>query len=141
MGRKTVGRFVLNSTTPILLNANSNVIFTNSTISTNALSYNSSTGEIQIRMPGLYMVYANFTTTATTGEETATINMLENGIAVPGASASETLEDTGDIGSLAFTAITTVNKTCNDGSFATLAFRNLDTASYTVANVIVEKIA
>lgn len=139
MGRKTVGRFVLNSTTPIPVGANANIIFTTSTISTNAISYNSSTGEIQIKAPGLYRVYANFTVSAT-GAATSTINLLEGGTAVPGASASETLAAAGNTGNLAFSAVTTVSPTCGD-SYATLSLRNVTATNYLVANVIVEKIA
>lgn len=139
MGKKTVGRFVLDSTTPIAVAANSNIVFAGSTISTNALSYNSSTGEIQIKVPGLYRVYANFTVSAV-GTETPIVTLLENGQAVPGAKASETLAAAENVANLAFSTVTTVSPSCGN-TFATLSLRNIVATNYLVANVIVEKIA
>lgn len=136
MGVKTVGRFI--NTTPTAVAVNTNLQFNNNTISTNCITYTDN--EIQLRAPGLYMIYANFTVTSATAG-TAIINLLENGTPVAGASASETVA-AGDVVNLAFTAITTVKPECGSTiDYASLTFNNVNAMTYNVANVIVEKIA
>lgn len=137
MGRKTIGRFV--NTTPTAVAVNTNLTFSNNTISTNCIGY-ASDGSITLRAPGVYRVSANFVVTSTAGG-TATINMLENGALVPGATASATVA-AGAIEDLAFTTVTTVRSECGASpQFATLTFNNVNAMTYNVANVIVEKIA
>lgn len=140
MGKKTIARFTIDSTNAIPANANSNIIFTNATISTNAIKYNSITGQIYIKCPGVYMIYTNFTPVATVVGK-VNIQMLENGNTVPGAGASTTLAVVGDSGNLSFNAVTTVVGTKAINTFATLTFMNTTATSYTVANVIIEKVA
>lgn len=137
MGTKTIGRFV--NTTPTAVGVNSNILFNNNTISTNCIAYTSN--GIELRAPGVYMIYANFTVTSVAGG-TATVNMLENGVPVAGASASETVGAV-ELRDLAFTGITTVRSDSgnNTPQYATLTFNNVNAMTYNVANVIVEKIA
>lgn len=139
MGIKTIGRFVLNSPTPTQVAANSNIVFTSNTISTDCIRYNSSTGEIQIRKPGVYMIYANFTAVGTVVGP-VTVQMQQNGVSTPGASAAQNISTVGNYGSLSFNAVETV-RTGADGNYATLSFKNIAASSYAVANVIIEKVA
>lgn len=140
MGKKTIARFTIDTATAVPAGANSNIIFTNATISTNAIEYNSLAGQIYIKCPGVYMIYANFTPVATVVGK-VNIQMEENGIAVPGANSSTTLATVGDSGNLSFDAVTTVVGTKTINTFATLTFVNTIATSYTVANVIIEKVA
>lgn len=139
MGKKTIARFTTDTTTAVASSANSNIIFNNSTISTNAISYSSTTGQIFIKCPGVYMIYANFTPVATVVGKVNVI-MQENGNTVPGATATTTLAAVGDAGNLSFNAVTSVVKT-NTAGYATITFVNTIATSYTVANVIIEKVA
>ncbi len=139
MGKKTIARFTTDTTTAVTSSANSNVLFNNSTISTNAISYNSTTGQISIKCPGVYMIYANFTPVATVVGKVNVI-MQENGNTVPGATATTTLAAVGDAGNLSFNAVTSVVKT-NTAGYATITFVNTVATSYTAANVIIEKVA
>lgn len=140
MGKKTIARFTTDTATAVSAGANSNIVFTNATISTNAIEYNSLTGQIYIKCPGVYMIYANFTPVATVVGK-VNVQMEENGIAAPGANASTTLAVVGDSGNLSFNAVTTVVGTKTINTFATLTFVNTIATSYTVANVIIEKVA
>ena len=139
MGKKTIARFTTDTSTAVAASANSNITFTNATISTNAIEYNSITGQIYIKCPGVYMIYANFTPVATVVGKVNVV-MQENGNVVPGATATTTLAAIGDAGSLSFNAVTSVVKT-NTAGYATITFVNTIATSYTVANVIIEKVA
>lgn len=139
MGKKTIARFTTDTSTAVAASANSNITFTNATISTNAIEYNSITGQIYIKCPGVYMIYANFTPVATVVGKVNVV-MQENGNVVPGATATTTLAAVGDAGSLSFNAVTSVVKT-NTAGYATITFVNTIATSYTVANVIIEKVA
>lgn len=139
MGRKTVGRFVLDTQTPISVGANSNIIFTDATISTNSLEYNAATGEIKIKTPGLYMIYANFTVSIAEDNQ-ARVVLLENGLEVPGAKTSVKVSQAGDDESMSFNAITTIFP-AGGCEYATLTFENIFEVNYQIANVIIEKVA
>lgn len=139
MGKKTIARFTIDTATAVSAGANSNITFTNATISTNAIEYNSITGQIYIKCPGVYMIYANFTPVATVVGKVNVV-MEENGNVVPGATATATLAAVGDAGNLSFNAVTSVVKT-NTAGYATITFVNTVATSYTAANVIIEKVA
>lgn len=139
MGKKTIARFTTDTATAVSAGANSNIAFTNATISTNAIEYNSITGQIYIKCPGVYMIYANFTPVATVVGKVNVV-MEENGNVVPGATATTTLAAVGDAGNLSFNAVTSVVKT-NTAGYATITFVNTVATSYTAANVIIEKVA
>ena len=137
MGIKTVGRFV--RTTPLTLAAGENVTFLNNATSNCALEYQN--GQILVNMPGLYMIYANFVATSATAGAVATIQLQENGVDVPGATASSTIAEANGIENLSFNAIATEKEKCGDG-FAAFSFVNEDGAMiYNNANVFIENIA
>lgn len=137
MGIKTVGRFV--RTTPLTLAAGENVTFLNNVTSNCALE--NQNGQILIKKPGLYMIYANFIATSATAGSTATIQLQENGVNVPGATASATIDVANGVENLSFNAIATVKGNCGN-SFAVFSFINEGgDMTYNNANIIVEKIA
>lgn len=139
MGRKTIGRFVLDSKTPVMVSAESNIVFTDATISTDSLEYEATTGEIKIKTPGLYLIYANFTVSFLEDPQ-AQIVLLENGLEVSGAKASTAVSKTETIENMSFNAATTVYSS-SGCDYATLSFKNVYDANYQIANVIVEKVA
>lgn len=134
MGVKTVAR--LTNVTPTAVAVGNNILFTTNNISTNCIQY--SNGEILLTKPGLYRVSANFTVTSAAGG-TAEVNMKENGVNLPGASASATVA-AAELVNLAFTTVTCV-KSSSGAGYATLTFNNTNAMTYNVANVVIEKIA
>ena len=134
MGIKTVAR--LTNTTPTAVAVGNNILFTNNNISTDCIQY--SNGNILLTKPGLYRISANFTVTSAAGG-TAEVNMKENGVNLPGASASATVT-AAELVNLGFTTITCVKSSSNTG-YATITFNNTNAMTYNVANVIIEKIA
>lgn len=135
MGRKTVGRFVTDVTTPVAIEADRNIVFNGKTISTKCVSYDGN-GGIKLNGQGLYMIYANFTATATAVGNIG-IQMYEDGTAVPGAHGISSAAAVGDVRNIAFNGVITVRCNCDK----TLTFRSSVDTSYNIANVIVEKVA
>lgn len=135
MATKTLGRFVLDTTTAQSLAEGQNIPLPVSTVSTNCISCDGS--NITINRCGVYEVSANFTFVATAAGPLET-QAYRNGNALPGAHAIDTATTIGNLTSQAFTAIVTVPK---NAPVATINFKVADATSVRIANVIVTKVA
>lgn len=103
--------------------------FQNATATCRDVAFNG--GDIAIRKPGTYLVIFNATTAAAAAgvEE---IQMFRDGNSVPGAHALETAAAAGDMSSMAFSTLVTV-ECCT----ANLSFRSVPATSVRVANVVI----
>lgn len=137
MGRKTIGRFV--NTTGQTFTAAGNITFPTTTVSTNAIGYDGN-GGIQLKVPGLYMVYANFTGTTTSATSNVSVQMYEGTTSVNGAVATGTGTASGDNVNLSFTTVVGVRPNASS-SYATLTFNCVNAATIDTANIIIEKVA
>lgn len=137
MGRKTIGRFV--NTTAQTFTSVGNMVFSSTTISTEAIGYDGA-GGVQLKAPGLYMIYANFTGTTTSATSDVAVGMYEGTNAVSGAYASGTGTALGDDVNLAFSAVVSVRPN-SSGTYATLYFKCTEAGTISLANIIVEKVA
>lgn len=132
---RPIARFINNNAQT--LTANSKILFTSNKINSSFITY-LPTGEIQLKMPGTYMIYTNFDA-APTGSGTAVqIVMYEGEVQALGANGSASA-DAGDTSNIAFNTIVTA-KPSIAGTYATISFRATLAESITNANVIVEKI-
>lgn len=137
MGRKTIGRFV--DAAGQTFTAAGNILFSSTTVSTEAIGYDGA-GGVQLKAPGTYMIYANFTGTATAATSALTVEMYEGNNSVNGASATGTGTAIGDNANLAFATVVSVRPNTS-GVYATLYFKCAEAATISLANVIVEKVA
>lgn len=101
------------------------------------------TGEFKLNKPGYY--YVNFNgVAATTAAGSATVNLMSDGVAVPGATASVYTATPTEAGSLSFSSIIKVMPTCFcSGSFSptTLTIQNdgLE-AAFSNVNITITKL-
>lgn len=137
MGRKTIGRFV--NTTAQTFTAVGNIVFSSTTVSTEAIGYDGA-GGVQLKAPGLYMVYANFIGTTTSATSDIAVAMYEGTNAVGGAYASGTGTASGDDANLAFATVVSVRPN-SAGTYATLYFKCAEVGTISLANVVIEKVA
>lgn len=124
------------NTTPTVVAADANVLFTSNSFSTDALQYTSD--GIKFRVPGVYYIAANFTVTTDTAG-TATVNLQENGVDVAGAIATATV-GADDVVNLDFSTVINVKSDCCSNEYATISFINTNEMTYNVANVIIKRL-
>ena len=100
-----------NSTTQTVESGSAYVFDTNRIVTGCTVGHDTGSTTFTLRKPGYY--YVTFNTTFTT-EETgvATVELRGGGVAVPGASGSETVTTAGDTKSIAFTTIVKVLPSC-----------------------------
>lgn len=126
-------RAVFDSTTLQAVAANGTINMPDVTNNTtcNAISG----GVVTLNRAGTYIVHFNATVSATAAGAQE-IQMLRNGSPVPGAHAIETAAAAGDLASMAFTALVTVQS----GNTTTLSFRAANAMNIRIANVTIEKV-
>lgn len=134
MGCRTLGRFVFDSPTVAVVNANNNIPVTNATVTTDCLE--SDGFNITINKCGTYLVCVNLTHSADVAGIIET-QLFRNGMAIPGAHALDSAADAGNNLSQAFSALITVPRSGG----TVLNVRALTTTSIRVANVLVVKVA
>lgn len=137
MGMKSIGKFYTDVTTAIAIAANG--LFNFNTARTCGSVSESGTNTINITAPGVYNVSANVTFVGT-AVGTVGATLYADGVAVAGARGTETITAIGNARTIAFDTVLTVSRTSSGVAQLTLV-NTSDATSYTVANVIVEKIA
>lgn len=130
-----------NAATQTVANGSAYVFDTNRVVTGCTVGHTPGSTAFTLNRPGYY--YITFNTTFTT-EETgvATVELLNNGVLVPGATGSETVTTAGDTKSIAFATIVRVLPSCAViDNTATLTFTaaGIDLTS-TVANVNITKL-
>ena len=100
-----------NSTTQTVESGSAYVFDTNRIVTGCTVGHDAGSTTFTLRKPGYY--YVTFNTTFTT-EETgvATVELRGGGVAIPGASGSETVTTAGDTKSISFTTIVKVLPSC-----------------------------
>ena len=100
-----------NSTIQTVESGSAYVFDTNRIVTGCTVGHDAGSTTFTLRKPGYY--YVTFNTTFTT-EETgiATVELRDGGVAVPGASGSETVTTAGDTKSVSFTTIVKVLPSC-----------------------------
>ena len=96
----------------------------------------------QLNKPGYYYVTFNAVAAATTTVGELTVELQNNGVAVPGAEASYTTTTAGDNSNYAFTTIIRVPPTCcplATGTKLTVVNTGVD-ATYTNVNINITKL-
>lgn len=139
MGIKTAGKFYTDTATAVPVAVDALFTFNSNTV-TRSVSLDSDNATIKILSPGLYRISANVTYVAT---EVGVVkaSLYSDGTPVAGASGSETLAAVGDVANVAFDTLLTVRNACA-GDVAKLTLVNTGVAaSYTVDNLIVERVA
>lgn len=139
MGIKTAGKFYTDVATAIPVAVDAPFTFNRNTV-TRSVSLDSDNATIKVASPGLYRISANVTYVAT---EVGVVKaaLYADGVAVAGASGSDTVAAVGDTVSVAFSTLLTVKPACI-GDVAELTLVNTGVAaSYTVDNLIVERVA
>ena len=134
MGCKTIGRFVFDSPTTAVVNANGNIPVPNSTITNDCIECDGT--NITINRCGLYLVLVNLTHVATAADPVET-QLFRNGMAIPGAHAIDTAAAAGDNVSQAYDALITVPR-CGS---VVINVRAITATSIRIANVLVVKVA
>ena len=117
------------------------VFDTNRIVTGCTVGHTAGSSTFTLNKPGYYSVTFNSTfTTEATGN--VTVELQNGGVAVPGASATETVATAGDSGSIAFTTIIRVLPSCcTIDNTATLTFVSTGIAlDSTVANVNITKL-
>ena len=130
-----------NSTTQTVDVGAAYVFDTNRIVTGCTVGHVAGTSVFMLAKPGYYYVTFNSTfTTTTTGD--VTVELQNGGVAVPGASATETVATAGDSGSIAFTTIIHVLPSCcTTDNTAKLTFVATGIAlDSTVANVNITKL-
>ena len=130
-----------NSATQSVASGAAYVFDTNRIVTGCTVGHAAGTPTFTLTKPGYYYISFNTTfTTAETGE--VTVELQNNGVAVPGANASETVAVVGDVGSMSFaTIIKVLPSCCAIDNTANLTFVVTDTAlSVTTANVNITKL-
>ena len=97
---------------------------------------------IQLNKPGYYYVTFNAVAAATTTVGELTVELQNNGVAVPGAEASVTTTTAGENFNYAFSTILRVPPTCcplNAGAKLTVVNTGVD-ATYTNVNINITKL-
>lgn len=117
------------------LGANENILFILDAFNSSSIGYNPN-GTIELKTPGIYKILANFTVAPTSTE--AEVALYESNMQSPGAVATETVVAENSA-NLAFNTVLTV-KPGVQGTYATLAFKNIYAGQVLNANVIIEKI-
>lgn len=116
----------------------------NSILTGCTVSHAAGSTTFSLNKPGLYFVAFNAVGTisgATAG--VITVQLQNNGIAVPGALSSDTSASTTDVRNISFTKVIRVNPSCCAvNNQANLTFVNTGLgAIYTNANVVITKLA
>lgn len=137
MAIKTIGKFYTSSATAIAVAANAALGYTTTKTSGSIRSTNGDT--IQILAPGVYNIAVNITYVATAAG-TVEADLYADGVAVPGASGSATIAAVGDTANISFNTVLTV-KSAISGIAALQVLNTGVASSYTVNNVIVERVA
>lgn len=121
----------------IPLNFNTNKIKTGHTV-----THSEGTPTFSLNKPGFYFVTLNATGSTTTTTGNITLQMFQNGVAVPGATATETSTAITDINSMSFSTIVQVRPSCCAVDNQTsLTFVNTGVAAtYTNASVTITKL-
>lgn len=127
---------IFKNTSSQTLAANESIPFTDIKITSPTFGYVNN--EIQIRTPGLYKISANFALTGAAAG-TVKINMTQNGTTDASAYAQDTIATAGDLTNLSFSTIVKVSLGMT-WNYATIGFTNVAAGTYSLANVIVEKI-
>lgn len=118
------------------LATNTPVNFINAQKTGCSIQFNGTTS-ITLNRPGLYYVNLSATGVESGTAGNITIQMYNNGVAVPGATATEYSGDTSSIENLSFGAIIEVKPSCpSTNNTAVLTFINTGTGT-TYSNVIV----
>ena len=116
----------------------------NSILTGCTVSHTAGSTTFSLNKPGLYFV--SFNAVGTISGATAgaiTVQLQNNGTAVPGALSSDTSASTTDVRNLSFTKVIRVNPSCCAvNNQANLTFVNIGLgAIYTNANVVITKLA
>lgn len=130
-----------NSTTQTVEVGSAYVFDTNRVVTGCTVGHTPGSSTFTLNKPGYYYVTFNTTfTTEATGE--ATVELRNNGVAIPGADGSETVTTAGDVKSIAFTTIVRVPPSCPAiNNAAVLTFVATDLAlTVTTANVNITKL-
>lgn len=144
MGCNTYRKSSLNafSTSSQTLETNDIVTFSNNSTDTGcSICHAAGTGSIRLN-EGLYLVQFNGTlTTPTAG--TATVQLLNNGVVVQGATASQTTAAATDVITLSFSTVVQVLKSCCCiNNIANLTVQNTGVGTiFTNANIDVVRLA
>ena len=100
-----------NSTIQTVESGSAYVFDTNRIVTGCTVGHDAGSTTFTLRKPGYY--YVTFNTTFTTaGTGVATVELRSGGVAVPGASGSETVTTAGDTKSVSFTTIVKVLPSC-----------------------------
>lgn len=100
-----------NSTTQTVESGAAYVFDTNRIVTGCTVGHSAGTSTFTLTKPGYYYVTFNTTfTTEAAGE--ATVELRNDGVAVPGANGSETITTVGDVSSISFAAIIKVLPSC-----------------------------
>lgn len=138
MGMKTIGKFWTDVATPVAIAAGADVVFQGSSVCSGVRLANSGT-DIQISVPGVYLVQFNATVTATAAANVE-MQLTANGTARAGANAEATLAAVGDEAALSFSDVVTVSIAA-PGNVAVLSVLNVLATSIDTANLVVMKVA
>ena len=121
--------------------ANGTITFTTDRILTGCtVTRNGNT--FQLNKPGYYYVTFNAVAAATETVGDLTVELYNNGVAVPGAAATVTTATAGNNDNYAFTTIIRVLPSCpmvNNAANLTIVNTGVD-ATYTVANINITKL-
>lgn len=131
---KALGRFSFDDATVQTVAANGTIQLPLATSASKCIEANG--GNITIREAGTYLVTAN-ATTAAAAAGTEEVQLFRDGNAVPGAHAIETAAAAGDLASMAFSTLVTVDR-CGK---AILALRSIPATTVRIANLVVEKVS
>lgn len=135
MAIRTLGRFVYDSATAQAVTAGNNIVFSEGTASNGCVA-NAGQGVLRIEQPGLYNVLFNATIVGTAASAVK-VQMLHNGVAVPGASATVGIAAVGNTDSISIASPITVRCCAND----TVTFTVDTDTSFTVASAVIERVA
>ena len=130
-----------NAATQTVASGTAYVFDTNRVVTGCTVGHTAGTATFSLNKPGYYYITFNTTfSTETTG--VATIELQNGGIAVPGASGSETITTAGDEKSISFASIIRVLPSCSvidNSAQLTLVATGIDLTA-TVANINITKL-
>ena len=130
-----------NAATQTVASGTAYVFDTNRIATGCTVGHTAGTTTFTLNKPGYY--YITFNTTFTTEEAgIATVELQNGGVAIPGASGSETITTVGDVKSIAFSTIVRVLPSCpalDNTTTLTIVATGIDLTA-TVANINITKL-
>ena len=119
------------------LTADSNILFSNASYSSNLYKYNSD-GTISILIPGVYQIASSCTLLAT-AEGAVSVSMKQNSATASGATATATLGAAGDYANIAIINVAKIIPS-SGSAYANISFAVSAATSVTNAACIIQKV-